>query len=120
MNSISISGMLTPGRLYGQEVEPRCPPMEGNFVRQFQSSTRSSTPVPVLYTTLTFSFCLVRLRKPSQPWKRVQYEILLDQFYIIEYSKGFKNAVWPGRCAKLSKHGKLTVKRGRALGSYLK
>ena len=50
----------------------------------------------------------------------VQDEILIDQFYIIEYSKGFKNAVWPKKCVKLSKHGKLTVKRRRALNSFLK
>ena len=46
--------------------------------------------------------------------------MLLDQFYIIEYSKEFKNAMWREKCAKLSEHGKLTVKRGRTFGSFLK
>ena len=47
MNLISISGMLTLSQLAGQNVKPRWPPMEGNFVRQFQSSLRSCTSVPV-------------------------------------------------------------------------
>ena len=53
--------------------------------------------VPVLYTTLIFrhSFCLVRLPKHSQPWKKCTDEILLDQFYIFECLKGFIIAVWP-------------------------
>ena len=51
VNSISISEMLTSSHLLGQKVKPRWPPMEGNFVGQFQSSLRSFTSVPVLYTT---------------------------------------------------------------------
>ena len=96
------------------------PPMEGNFVRKFQSSSWSCTSVLVLYTTSVISFCLVRLQNILNHWKSVQDEILLDQFCIIEYSKEFKNVVWPKKCAKLSKQVKLTVKRGRALGSFLK
>ena len=111
MNSISISGTLTPSHSLGQKVKPRWPPMEGNFGRQFQSSSWSCTSVPVLCTTLIFSFCLVRLRKHSQPWKKCSDEILLDQFYIIEYLKGFIIAVWPKKCTKLSEDGKLTVKK---------
>ena len=111
MNSVSISGMLTPIHSLGQKVKPRWPPMEENFGRQFQSSSRSCTLVPVLCTTLIFSFCLVRLRKHSQPWKKCLDEILLDQFYIIEYLKGFIIAVWPKKCTKLSEDGKLTLKK---------
>ena len=33
VNSISISGILTPNQLAGQKMKPRWPPMEGNFVR---------------------------------------------------------------------------------------
>ena len=88
VNSIFISGKLTPNHLDGQKVKPRWPPIEGNFGRQFQSSSRSCTSVPVLCTTLIFSFCLVRLRKHSQPWKRCSDEILQHQFYIIECLKG--------------------------------
>ena len=84
---------------------------EGNFGRQFQSSSRPCTSVPVLCTTLIFSFCLVRLRKHSQPWKKCTDEILLDQFYIFECLKGFVIAVWPKNCPKLSEDGKLTVKK---------
>ena len=120
MNSIYISGMLTPSHSLGQKVKPRWPSMEGNFGRQFQSSSRSCTSVPVLCTTLIFSFCLVRLRKLSQPWKKCSDEILLDQFYIIEYLKGFIIAVWPKKRTKLSEDGKLTVKKGRALNSFFK
>ena len=93
VNSISISGMLTPSHLLGQKVKPRWPPTEGNFERQFQSSSRSCTSVPVLYATLIFSFCLVRLRKHSQSWKKCTDELLLDQFYIFECLKGFIIAV---------------------------
>ena len=50
----------------------------------------------------------VRLRKHSQPWKKCTDEILLDMF---EYLKGFVIAVWPKNCPKLSKDGKLTVKK---------
>ena len=120
VNSISISGMLTPSHLLGQKVKPKWPPMEENFGRQFQSSSRSCTSVPVLCTTLIFSFCLVRLRQHSQPWKKCSDEILLDQFYIIEYLKGFIIAVWPKKCTKLSEDGKLTVKKGLALSSFFK
>ena len=120
MNSISISGMLTPSHLAGQKVKSRWPPVEGNFVRQFQSSSRSCTSVPVLYTTSVISFCLVRLQNISYLGKSVQNKILLDQFYTVKYSKEFKNALLPKKCAKLSIHGKLTVKRERALGSFLK
>ena len=62
-------------------------------------------------TTLICSFCLTGLRKHSQPWKKCLDEILLDQFYIIEYLKGFIIAVWPKKCTQLSEDGKLTVKR---------
>ena len=114
VNSTSISGMLTPTHFLVQKVTPRWLPIQGNFVRQFQSSSRSCTSVPVLYTTLIFSFCLVRLRKHSQPWKKCTDELLLDQFYIFECLKGFIIAVWPKNCPKFSKGGKLTVKKGRA------
>ena len=107
VNSISISGMLTLSHLLGQKVKPRWLPMRGNFVGQFQSSSRSCTSVPVLYTPSVISFCLVWLQNIPDYGKSVQDEILLDQFYIIEHSKGFKNAMWPKKCAKLSKHGKL-------------
>ena len=46
-------------------------------------------------------------------------EILVELFYIIEYLKGLIIAVWPKKCAKLSKDGELTVKRGRAFISFL-
>ena len=86
--------------------------MEGtdNLVSQFQSYSQSYASVPVLYTTLIFSFCLVRLRKHSQPWKKCSGEILLNQFYTIEHVKGLKVAVSPKKSAKLSKDGKVTVK----------
>ena len=67
VNSISTYGMLTLSHLLGKKVKPRWPPMERNFAHQFQSSARSSTSVSVLYATLIFSFCLVWLRKHSQP-----------------------------------------------------
>ena len=102
------------------EVKSRWPPMEANFRLQFQSSSQSSMSVLALCTTLIFSFCLVRLRKHSQSWKKCSDEILLDQFYIIEYLKGFVIAVWPKKCTKLSEDGKLTVKKGRVLSSFLK
>ena len=38
----------------------------------------SSSPLQV-YTTLIYSFCLVRLRKHSQPSEKCSEEILLDQ-----------------------------------------
>ena len=117
VNSISISVMLTPSHLAGQKVKPRWPPMEGNFVRQFQSTSRSCTSIPILCTTLVFNFCLVRLQKHSQWWKMCSYEILVGQFYIVEHLKGFFVAVWPKKCAELSKGGKLTVTRGRAFSS---
>ena len=94
--------------------------MEGDFGRQFQSSSRCCTSVPVLYATLTFSFCLVRLRKHSQPWKKCSDELLLDQFNIFDCLKGFIIAVWPKNCPKLSKDGKLTVTKGRPLSTFLK
>ena len=103
-----------------QPVKPRWPPMESNFLRQFQSSSRSCTSVPVLYMTSVIGFYWVRLQNIPNHRKSVQDEILLDQFCIIKYLKEFKNALWPKKCAKLSKHGKVTVKRGRALGSFLK
>ena len=78
------------------------------------------TSVSVLCTTIIFSFCLVWLRKHSQPWKKCSDEILLDQFYIIEYLKGFVIAVWPKKCTKLSEDGKLTVNKGLALTSFFK
>ena len=104
VNSISISGMLTPSHLLGQKVRPRWPPMEGNFVSQFQSSSRFCTSVSVLYTTSVISFCLVRLQNIPNYGKSVQDKILLDQFYIIEYSKEFKDAVWRKKCVKLSNY----------------
>ena len=120
MNSISISGMLIPSHLRGQKVKPRWPPMEGNFVRRFQSSSRSCTSVPILYTTVIFSFSLVRLRKHSQQWKKCSDEILLDQFYINEHLKVFITAERPKKCVKLSKGDKLTIKSGRVFSSFLK
>ena len=42
-----------------------------------------------------------------------------NQFYIIEYLQGFIVAAWLKKFAKLSKDGKLTVKRGRAFSSFL-
>ena len=101
--------MLTSNHLLWQNVKPRCLPMEGNFLS-----------VPVLYMTLIFSFCLVQLQKHSQPWKKYSDKILLDQFYISEYLKRFIMAMWPKKCAKLSKDGKFTVKRGCALDGLLK
>ena len=71
VNSISICRMLTSSHLTWQKVKPRSPLMEGNFVHEFQSSSQSCTSVPLLYTTLIFSFYLVRLRKHSPPWKKV-------------------------------------------------
>ena len=112
---ISISGMLTPSHMAGQKVKPRWPPIEVDFVRQFRSCSRSCTSVPVVYTILIFSLCLARLRKHSQPWKKCSDEILLDQFYIFEYFKRFIIAMWPKHRPKLSKNGKLRVKRGCAL-----
>ena len=111
VNSIFISGMLTPSHLLGQKVKSRWLPLEGNFVRQFQSLSRFCMSVTVLYTTLIFSFCLVRLREHSRPWKKCTDEILLDQFYIFECLKGFIIAVWPKNCLKLTKDGKLTVNK---------
>ena len=35
-----MSGMLTPSHLAGQKVKPRWPTVGGNFVRQFQSTSR--------------------------------------------------------------------------------
>ena len=58
VNSISISGVLTPSQLAGEKVKPRWPPMEVDFVRQFQSSSRSRMSIPVLYTTLITVFLL--------------------------------------------------------------
>ena len=120
VNSISIFGILTPNHLSGRKVKPRWSPMEVNFVRQFQSSLRSCTSVPILNMTLIFSFCFVWLRKHSQPRKNCSDEILLDQFYIFEYLRAFIIAMRPKKYTKLSKDGKLTVKRRRALGSSLK
>ena len=37
--------------------------------------------------------------------------MLLDQFYIFECLKGFIIAMWPKNCPKLSKDGKLTIKK---------
>ena len=115
-----VTEIVTPSHLHGQKVKPRWPPIEGNFVCQFQSSSRSCTSVPVLHTTLTFSFCLVCLGKHSRPWRKCSDEIKLDQFDMIEYLKGFITAVWPKKRAKLSEDGKLTVKKGRALSSFRK
>ena len=80
------------------------------LVRQFQSFTRLQ-----LLVFVWFGF-----ENISNYERSVQDKILPDQFYKIEYSKGFKNTVWSKKCAELSKHGKLTVKRGRALGSLPK
>ena len=60
------------------------------------------------------------LRKHSEPWKNCTDELLLDQFYIFECLKGFIIAVWPKNCPELSKDDKLTVKKGRALSTFLK
>ena len=46
--------------------------------------------------------------------------MLLDQFYIFQCLKGFVIAVWPKNCPKLSKDGKLTVKKRRTLSTFLK
>ena len=46
--------------------------------------------------------------------------ILLYQFYTDGYLKVFIIAVWPKKCAILSKGGKRTVKSGRAFSSFLK
>ena len=120
VNSISISGELTPSHLLGQKVKAIWPPIEGNFVRQFQFSSWSCTTVAVFYTTLILSFCSVRRRNHSQPWKKCLDEMLLDQLYINEYLKVFIIAVWPKICAKLSKGGTITVKSGREFSSFLK
>ena len=88
-----------------------------SFARAKSTSCRS---VPILYTTLIFSFSLVWLRKHSQPWKKCSDEILLDQFYIFECLKGFITTVWTKNCPKFSKDGKLTVKKERALSSFFK
>ena len=62
----------------------------------------SFSPLQV-YTTLILSFYLLRLRKRCQPWKMCSDEILLDQFYIIKYLKGFIIAVWPKKnCLKMA------------------
>ena len=54
MNSISISRMLT-----GQwNVKQLWPPIEGNFVRQFQSPTQACTSVLVFHATF-YIFCRV-------------------------------------------------------------
>ena len=58
-----------------------------------------------------FSFCLARLRKHTQPREKCTDEILLQLFYIIEYLKGLTIAVWPKKCAKLSKDGELMLKK---------
>ena len=47
VNSISISGML-PGQW---NMKPTWPPMEGNFVSQFQSPTQTCTSVLVSHAT---------------------------------------------------------------------
>ena len=112
--------MLAPSNLLRQKIKPRWPPVEGNFERQFQFSSRSCTSVPVLYTTLIFSFCLVWLRKHLQSWKKRTDETLLGHFYIFECLKRFVISVWPKNCPTLSEDGKLTVKKGRALTSFLK
>ena len=57
MNSISLSGILT----VQWNVKPRWPPIEGSFVRQFQSRTRSCTSVLVCHATFTLSWTV--------PWK---------------------------------------------------
>ena len=65
------------------------------------------TSVPVLYTTSTLVFVWFGFKNIPNSGKSVQSsdEILLDQFYIIEYLKGFIIAVWPKKCAKLSEDG---------------
>ena len=123
VNSIAISGMLTPSHLHGrkwsQDGRPWKPILDVSFsllrglVRQFQSLTWLQ-----LLVFVWFGF-----KSIPNHGKSVQDEILLDQFYIIEYSKGFKNTLWPEKCVKLSRDGKLTVKIGRAPGTaerYLK
>ena len=93
VNSISISGMLTPSDLLGQKVKPRCPPMEANFGCQFQSSSRSCTSVPVFCMNFQFLFGLTSKTFPTM--EKCSDEIILDQFYIFQCLKGFVIAVWP-------------------------
>ena len=90
--------MLTPSHLLGQKVKPRWPPIEGNFVRQFQSFTRLQSSV----------FVWFGFESIHNHGKKCSDDILLDQFYINGYFKVFIIAVWPKKCAKLSKGGKLT------------
>ena len=52
--------------------------------------------------------------------KKCSDEMLLYQFYINGHLKVFIIAVWPKKCAKLSKGVKLTVKTGGAVSSFLK
>ena len=71
VNLITISGMLAPSDLLGQD---------GRLWREIlyvsiEFSSRSCTSVPVIYTTIIFSFCLIRLRKHSQLWRKCTDEI---------------------------------------------
>ena len=119
MNSIDRNGTLIPshwpGKKSSQDGRPWKEILFFSFSDEFQSSLRSSTSVPFLYTNLTFNFYLVQFWKHSQPCKKGSDEILLDKFYIVKNLKGFKLIVWLKKIAKLFKDGKLTVQRGRAL-----
>ena len=104
--------MLTPIHLLGQRVKPRWRPMEGNFGRQFQSSTMSCQYISSSSLhDFNFQFLLGSATKTFTTMKKYTDEKLLDQFYIFECLKRLVFAVWPKNCSKLSKDGKLMVKK---------
>lgn len=72
-------------------------------------------PSPLHYFNLQFSFGLAWKTFPAT--EKVSNEISPDKFYIIEHIQGFKIVVRTKKWAKLSKDGKLTLKRGQALVS---
>ena len=51
--------------------------------------------------------------------KKCSDGLLLEQFYVIEYLKGFKIVLWSKKRAKLFHDDKLTVKGGRGFSSFL-
>ena len=77
------------------------------------------TSVAVLCTT-PVSFCWFGFKNIPNYGKSIPDEILLDQFYMIEYLKGFIIAVWIKYYAKSCKDGKLAVKTEEAFVSFLK
>ena len=87
VNSISIYGMLTPSHLAGQNVKPKWPSMEGNFVRQFQSSSRSCTSIPALYTASVMRFCLVPLENIPNLGKSTHFHRLRAEGFSWRYSQ---------------------------------